>query len=93
MPPRRPNPAMKSPTPTTTMARTALAAVVGTSYLIRVPATVKPSIAMKCMDQIPVPPMAQAASNSHHDRWPPVRAERARAVQINPSREPRIDST
>lgn len=47
---------------------------------------------MKCMDQIPVPPMAQAANTSHHARCPVVRADLARAVQVKPSNDPRIDN-
>ena len=65
---------MNRPTPTTTIAMTALAAVSGTSYRICDPTTPNPSIAMKCIVQMPVPPMAHAARMSHQARRPGVSA-------------------
>ncbi len=59
---------------------------------MRVPATANPSIAMKCMAQIAVPPSAHAASRPHQTRWPPLVAVRIRPAQTSPSAEPSTDN-
>jgi hypothetical protein len=83
-----PMPAMKRPTPTTATAMRALAAVSATSYRICCPTTEKPSMAMKCMLQMAVPPIAHAASINHQARWAVVCAARTRRAQVSPSSEP-----
>ncbi len=62
---------MNRPTPTTATASSMDAMVSGTLYLIGSPGTVKPSIAMKCMDQIPTAPMDTAARISQRARAAP----------------------
>jgi hypothetical protein len=74
------------------MAMSALAAVSGTSYRICEPTTLNPSIAMKCIVQIAVPPMAQAARTSHQARRPGVDAWRTLTAQVRPSSEPSTES-
>lgn len=80
------------PVPTTTMATSAEATVSQTSYLIWVPSTSKPIMAMKCMTQMPVPPMEMAAPSSQRTRAPP-REACACAVSRSPSIEPMQDMT
>ena len=82
---------MKSPRPTVITAMKKLPTVVGTSKRSGLPVTVKPTIAMKCMTQMPVPPIAHAARTSSQARRRPSVATRARAVLTRPSREPRND--
>ncbi len=64
----------------------------GTSYRTTVDGTSKPIMAMKCMSQMPVPPIATAASNSQRARLAPVDS-RARVASTRPSNEPRNDIT
>ena len=47
---------------------------------------------MKCMTQMPVPPIAHAARISQPARPADVGVLRTRAVQISPSSEPRNDN-
>jgi hypothetical protein len=47
---------------------------------------------MKCMTQMPVPPMAHAASSSHRARRRASGIARARTVQIRPSKDPSTDN-
>lgn len=76
--------------PTTTTARIAEAAVSGTSYRITEPCTEKPSMAMKCIVQMPVPPIANAAPTSQNLVSRP-RVSRAREVSRRPSIDPTLD--
>ncbi len=54
------------------------------------PGIVNPSMAMKCMTQIPVVPIDTAASTSQRARAAPVWA-RAREVHLSPRKAPRTD--
>ena len=64
--------------------------VSGTLYRIGWPGMVKPSIAMKCIAQMPVAPRETEASSSHRARWAPAWA-RARVTQRRPMKAPRQD--
>ncbi|WP_344934114.1 hypothetical protein [Actinoplanes nipponensis] len=77
---------------TAPIAMSALRAVTGTSYRIGRPTTLKPSIATKCMVQMPVPPMATAARVSHQARQPALGAVRSRTAHTSPSSDPSTDS-
>src|ERR1700748_224859 len=59
--PARPNPTMNTPIPTTTTAITMEKMVTGTLYLMGSPETANPSMAMKCITQIPGGPLARGA--------------------------------
>ena len=63
---------MNRPMATTTTATSRLARVTGTLYMICCPGMVKPSMAMKCMVQMPVAPMATDASSSQMARVRPA---------------------
>ena len=78
--------------PTITTAAARLPNVMGTSYRIVVPGTSNPSMAMKCMSQMAVPPMATAARASQRARRPGSDS-RARAVSTRPNSEPMNDMT
>ena len=65
-------PTMNRPVPTTATASSIDPTVCGTLYRIGSPGTLKPSIAMKCMAQIPTAPMATAARPSQRARAIPV---------------------
>jgi hypothetical protein len=80
---------MNTPAPTVRTASAMLPNVRTGSYRTGLPGTSKPSIAMKCMSQMPAPPIAIAASTSQRVRRPGVWARRARAVHSRPSVEPR----
>ncbi len=67
-----------------------LATVIGTLYRMILPGIVKPSMAMKCMTQIPVTPIEIAPTRSQRTRAAPVQA-RDRAVHRRPRNEPRND--
>jgi len=69
--PPLPKPTMNRPAPTTATASSMDAMVVTTLYLIGSPGMVKPSMAMKCMAQIPTAPMATAARTSQRARARP----------------------
>jgi len=62
---------MNSPAPTTSTAISMLSTVTGTLYLITSPGMVYPSIAMKCMAQMPETPIDTAARVSHRPRAAP----------------------
>jgi hypothetical protein len=85
-----PKPTVNNPAPTTTTAVSALTKVNGTSYRIVARGMLNPSIAMKCMTQIPVPPIDSAPRTSQEPREAPV-AARALAVKSRPSSEPTHD--
>jgi hypothetical protein len=70
-----------------------LAAVSGRSYRSAVPGTLNPIIAMKCMTQMPGPPIAPAAKISSQARWRGSALMRAFVVQCSPTSEPTTDST
>ena len=72
LPRTSPKPTVNSPAPTTATASSIDPAVSGTLYRIGSPGTLKPSIAMKCMAQIPMAPMATAARQSQRARAVPV---------------------
>ena len=88
--PPLPKPTMNSPAPTTATASSMDPMVSSTPYRIGSPGIEKPSIAMKCMDQIPTAPMDTAASVSQRARAAPWYA-RARITQRSPRKEPRHD--
>ncbi|MQY31650.1 hypothetical protein NRB56_72590 [Nocardia sp. RB56] len=79
-----------SPHQTTTIAMTALASVSGTLYRICAASIENPSMATKCMTQMPVPPMETAAAISQP--WG-CATERARRAHCRPSNEPMTDMT
>ncbi len=56
------------------------------------PGMVNPSMATKCMTQIPVVAIDTVASSSHRTRGAPCEA-RARVVQRSPRKQPRVDIT
>src|SRR5260370_18260052 len=85
--PCMPAPTRNSPIPTTTTATNALNNVSGRLYKIVTPGTVNPSIAMKCITQIPVAPIDTAPSSSQLIRDEPVDAL-ARAVLRRPRNAP-----
>jgi hypothetical protein len=87
----RPMPTVYRPRLTITTATPKLAAVTPTSYRTTDSGTSKPSIAMKCMSQMPVPPIATAAIVNQRTLLAPV-DERDRSVSVSPSRLPRNDS-
>ncbi len=60
---------LHDPIHTTTIAITALRSMIGTSERMDVPWTEKPNMAMECITQIPVPPIATAAATSHPARY------------------------
>ena len=63
---------MNRPMATTTTATTRLIRVIGMLYIISCPGIVKPSMATKCMTQMPVAPMATDAISSQAARAAPV---------------------
>ena len=65
-------PTMNRPIATTTTETAKLAMVSGTLYRMVWPEIVKPSIAMKCIAQMPVAPRDTAASTSHRARRVPA---------------------
>jgi hypothetical protein len=69
--PPSPKPTMNRPMPTTATASSIDPMVIGTLYRIGSPGTEKPSIAMKCMAQIPTAPMDTAARTSQRARAAP----------------------
>ena len=89
--PSAPKPTMSSPTATTMTATSMLRIVTGTLYWIICSSMVNPSIAMKCMTQMPVTPIDTAASSSHLARDAPSMA-RARLVHCRPRKQPRHDT-
>jgi hypothetical protein len=78
---------MKMPTPTTKIAITALNAVTSGSYRTGASGTSKPSIAMKCISQIPNP-IEMDAMTSQRNRRPPSLVARAWAAAPRPMSEP-----
>ena len=81
---------MSRPTLTTTTAITMLKIVTGTLYPMAWPGMVNPSMAMKCMPQIPGTPRDTAASSSQRTRARPC-TSRARVVHRRPRKQPRQD--
>jgi len=67
-----PKPTKNRPAPTTPTASSMDAMVSSTLYRIGSPGIVKPSIAMKCMDQIPTAPMDTEARTSQRARAAPL---------------------
>lgn len=88
--PSPPNPTMSRPTATTTTEISMLRIVTGTLYRMVSPGMLYPSMATKCMVQIPATPMDRAASSSQRTREAP-RTARARVVHRRPRKQPRHD--
>jgi len=89
--PPSPKPTMNRPMPTTAIAINIDPMVIGMLYRICCPGIVKPSMAMKCIVQIPVAPTHTAARHSQRDRSRPVYA-RALVTQRSPRKAPRQDT-
>ena len=85
-------PTMNTPIPTTITASSMEKMVTGTLYRMVWPGMVNPSMATKCITQMPVVAMARAATVSQRARAAPCTA-RARVVQRSPAKQPTHDTT
>jgi hypothetical protein len=84
------NPTISRPMLTTITAMSMEPIVTITLYLMACPGIVKPSIAMKCMTQMPVVPIESPPSSSQRAFARPVSAV-ARDVHCRPRKQPRHD--